>query len=110
LKDAKDTVRKIHSEKTKMDIPTGVAMENLISEYGITPARYHGGKLNGVDCHEVMSHAKILFEEIEALLLSVLYTDGSLMLKLRMCAAFTETYLSRDELYSQNSWSPFTCS
>ncbi len=75
LKDAKDALRKIQSEKTKMDIPTVVAMENLFSENGITPAKNHGGKLNGVDCCEVMSHAKILFEEIEALLLSVLHTD-----------------------------------
>jgi hypothetical protein len=75
LKDTKDTLKKIHSEKAKIDIPTVVVMENLLPEYDITPAKYHGGKLNGVDCREVMSHAKILFGEIEALLLSVLHTD-----------------------------------
>jgi hypothetical protein len=32
-------------------------MENLLSEYGITPAKYHGGKRNGVDCREVFSNA-----------------------------------------------------
>ena len=75
-----------------MDIPTVLVM--VFSEYGITPAKYHGGKPTQVDCCEVMSHTKILFEEIEVLLLSILHTDpGAQMLKFSMCAAFTETYL-----------------
>jgi hypothetical protein len=75
LKDAKAALQKIQSEKTKMDDPTITEIENLLSDYGITPAKYHGGKLNGVDCREVMSQAKTLFEQIETLQLSVSHVD-----------------------------------
>jgi hypothetical protein len=37
--------------------------------------KYHGGKLNGVDCHEVMSQAKSLFFNIKTLLLSISHPD-----------------------------------
>ena len=40
-------------------------------QYEIPPARYHGGKLNGVDCRGVMSKAKVIFPEIEAALHSI---------------------------------------
>jgi hypothetical protein len=76
-----------------MDIPTVVAMENLFSEYCITPAKYHGGKLNGVDCHEVMSHAKILFEKLRHCCFLFCILTGAMMLKFIMCAALAETYL-----------------
>jgi hypothetical protein len=33
------------------------SIEVLFEEYNITPAAYHGGKLNGVDCREVMGKA-----------------------------------------------------
>ncbi len=50
-------------------------MKNIFSDYVISPAKYHGGKLNGVDCHEVMSQAKSLFFNIKTLLLSVSHPD-----------------------------------
>jgi hypothetical protein len=28
--------------------------ENIILDFGFTAAAYHGGKLNGVDCHELI--------------------------------------------------------
>jgi hypothetical protein len=46
-------------------------MENILLKYEISPARYHGGKLNGVDCWEFMSKAKDICSEIQAMLLSV---------------------------------------
>jgi hypothetical protein len=40
-----------------MVVPTIAEMENILSDYGITPAKYHGCKLNGLDFCEVMSQA-----------------------------------------------------
>jgi hypothetical protein len=33
-------------------------IENLLLQYNISAAAYHGGKLNGVDCHEKNHPAK----------------------------------------------------
>jgi hypothetical protein len=68
-------------------------MDSLLEQYGITPAKYYGGKLNGVDCHEVMSHAKNLLDEIEALLLSVLHTDGAMMLSSSACVQHSQRHI-----------------
>jgi hypothetical protein len=59
------------AKKTKLDRPATATMENILSKYEISPARYHGGKLNGVDCREFMSKAKDICSEIQAMLLSV---------------------------------------
>ena len=59
------------AKKTKLDRPATAIMENILSKYEISPARYHGGKLNGVDCREFMSKAKDICSEIQAMLLSV---------------------------------------
>jgi hypothetical protein len=59
------------AKKTKLDRPATATMENILSNYEISPARYHGGKLNGVDCREFMSKAKDICSEIQAMLLSV---------------------------------------
>jgi hypothetical protein len=50
-------------------------MKNIFLKYSISPAAYHGGKLNGVDCQEVMKQAKPLFSDIISLLLSVSHPD-----------------------------------
>jgi hypothetical protein len=40
-----------------LEVPTVASIEVLFEEYNITPAAYHGGKLNGVDCREVIGKA-----------------------------------------------------
>ncbi len=85
-----------------MDILTVLAMENLLSEYGITPVKYHGGKLDGVDCREVMSHAKILFVEIEALLLDVLHTDQCSDAHIKhVCGIHRDIFVTLDTISSK---------
>ncbi len=63
--------KEIQAQKTKLDKPTVATVENILLAYNISPARYHGGKLNGVDCRELMSKAKQILPEIEAALHSV---------------------------------------
>jgi hypothetical protein len=48
---------KIRTNKKRLEVPTVASIEVLFEEYNITPAAYHGGKLNGVDCREVMGKA-----------------------------------------------------
>jgi hypothetical protein len=48
-------------------------MENIFLKFEVSLAKYHGDKLNGVDCREVMSHAKEPFCEIQELLLSIVH-------------------------------------
>ena len=69
--DASRTHEEVVAKKTKMDKPTFATVENILLQYEISPARYHGGKLNGVDCRELMSKAKVIFPEIEAALHSI---------------------------------------
>jgi GMP synthase PP-ATPase subunit len=45
------------AKKKKIDSSVTATMESILSNYEISPARYHGGKLNGVDCREFMSKA-----------------------------------------------------
>ncbi len=65
LTDAKSALKKIQSEKTKLDIPVVAGIENIFLSYNIAPAAYHGGKLNGVDCCKVMKLAHSLFSDIK---------------------------------------------
>jgi hypothetical protein len=45
--------------------------------YSISPAAYHGEKLNGVDCREVMAKAASLFNDIQQLLLLARHPEWS---------------------------------
>ncbi len=67
--------RQFNRKKNKSDTPTIAAMENIFSQYEISPAKYHGGELNGVDCCEVMTKAKVLFRDMISLLLSISHPD-----------------------------------
>jgi len=58
----------IQGKKTKSDTPTVAAVESILLNYNISPARYHGGKLNGVDCWALMSKSKLIMPEIEGAL------------------------------------------
>ncbi len=58
-------------KKTKLDRPTTATMENILSNYEISPAQYHGVKFNGVDCRQFTPKANDICSEIQAMLLSV---------------------------------------
>jgi len=71
--EASKALKDIQSKKSKIDTPTIATMENIFLKFEVSPAKYHGGKLNGVDCREVMSRAKDLFRDIQELLLSIVH-------------------------------------
>jgi hypothetical protein len=39
-------------------------IENLLMQFNISAAAYHGGKINGVHFHRVMQQAQLVFQEI----------------------------------------------
>jgi seryl-tRNA synthetase len=71
--DASKVLKDIQSKKSKIDTPIIATMENIFLTFEISPAKYHGGKLNGVDCQKVMSCAKDFFFDIQELLLSIVH-------------------------------------
>ncbi len=75
LSEAKKALKKIQSGKKKVDFPVVATIENLFEKYEIKPAAYHGGKLNGVDCREVMAQACKLFADIQTFLLTIVHPD-----------------------------------
>ncbi len=48
--EASKALKEIQQKKTKLDTPTVATIDNILLDYDISPAKYHGGKLNGVDC------------------------------------------------------------
>jgi hypothetical protein len=60
--------KEVQEKKTESDTPIVATIENVLLGYNILPARYHGGKLNIVDCRALMSKAKSIIPEIEAVL------------------------------------------
>jgi hypothetical protein len=64
-------LKNIRNAKLKVEMPFFSEIENILLEYGITSAAYHGGKLNGVDCCELLSRGKSIFERFKGCLLAV---------------------------------------
>ena len=55
-----------------METPVLIDLENILKEKNISAAAYHGGKLNGVDCHEILSISNTIFDfEIKPYLCSI---------------------------------------
>jgi hypothetical protein len=47
-------LKKNQTEKKKIDLPVSVEVKNILLRYNISAAAYHGGRLNGVDCRELI--------------------------------------------------------
>ena len=75
LTTAKASLKAVREKKRKLEMPVFSDIENILLEYGITAAAYHGGKLNGVDCRELLTLAKTIFERFKTCLLSVSHPE-----------------------------------
>jgi hypothetical protein len=62
--------RRFGQRREKIKTPILAEIENILMEHNICAAAYHGGKLNGVDCRELIQLAKLLFRKIQNYLLS----------------------------------------
>ncbi len=67
---AKVKFKEVRAKKKKLETPLLSEIQNTLLEHNISAAAYHGGKLNGVDCHELIQLEKVLFRKIETGLLS----------------------------------------
>jgi hypothetical protein len=63
--------QKLRQKKGKFDTPTVASIESLFEDYNICPASYYGGKLNGVDCREVLGRASELFQPLLPIMLTI---------------------------------------
>ncbi len=52
----------MQKKKNKIDTPILVDLVNMLKKTNISAAAYHGGKLNGIDCHELLSIAHTIFD------------------------------------------------
>ncbi len=57
-------LKSITEKKSKIEKPLHAKIELLLSEYNVSAAAYHGGKLNGVDCRRFMHHASSIFSDV----------------------------------------------
>jgi len=58
-----------------IDIPIFSHVENILKDHNISAAAYHGGKLNGIDCCELIWLAKPIYFSLQPQLLSVTHPD-----------------------------------
>lgn len=54
----KKELKEVQKKKNKIDTPILVDLVNMLKKTNISAAAYHGGKLNGIDCHELLSILK----------------------------------------------------
>jgi len=47
-------MNKILRDKKKIDLPVSAEIESILLQYNISAAAYHGGRLNGIDCRELI--------------------------------------------------------
>ena len=81
FQEAKAALKKMRDKKSKSEKSLIAEIENLLIQHNITAASYHGGKLHGVDCRELIRLSKDLFPAIEQILLTSNHPD--------VCDSFT---------------------
>ena len=100
--DASKALKEIRQKKTKSDTPMVATIENIFLTYEISPTKYHGGKLNGVDCREVMYKAKDLFHDVKPLLLSISHPNKcSNEMIIQQCNIFQDILVKLDLICSK---------
>jgi hypothetical protein len=90
---AKSELKQIRAKKLKVNMPVFADIENILLEFGITAAAYNGGKLNGVDCQELIKLAKSIFECFKLCCSLSCIHDGAVMILLFMLAIYIEIFL-----------------
>jgi hypothetical protein len=100
--DAKADLKEVRKKKKKLDNPILAELENVLNKRNICAAAYHGGKLNGVDCRELISIAEDVYSnDILPLLLSVDNPDRcSESLIENSCKLHQDIFMTLDALCS----------
>jgi hypothetical protein len=75
LLEADVSLKKKSITEKKINTPVSAGIENILLKFDISAAAYHGGKLNGVDCHKLIRLAKQIFPLFEANLLATKHPD-----------------------------------
>ncbi len=75
LGEKKKELKQIQSDKKKIDLPVSAEIENILLKYNISAAAYHGGKLNSIDCRELIRLSKPIFSMFQDYLLTIEHPD-----------------------------------
>jgi hypothetical protein len=75
IPEKKTVLQKIQGGKKKIYTPVSAGIENILLQFNTSVAAYHGGKLNGIDCHESIRLAKQISPLFEANLLATMHPD-----------------------------------
>jgi hypothetical protein len=102
LAEKKKGFQEILKRKKKIDMPVTADLENILNSYIIMAAAYHGGKLNGVDCHELIWLTKEIFPLVKAQLLAVSHPDRCSSNAITdTCNAHRNLFVTLDLIYSK---------
>lgn len=99
---ARAQIKEVRAKKKKIETPILAKIENILMEHNICAAAYHEGKLNGVDGHEFLQLAKLLFEKIQTYLLSTSSPDRcSNQDIIKICSLYKYMSVTLDNLASK---------
>jgi hypothetical protein len=109
LGQAKKKFKEVRNKKKKIDTLILVDLENIFKKKNISAAAYHGGKLNGVDCRELLSIAHSIFDfEIKPYLRSIEHSDRCTEDKIiNCCDLHRDIFMTLDALtsiFSNEKW------
>jgi len=100
--EAKAALKSMQNKKSKSDKSVIADIENLLIDHNITAASYHGGKLHGVDCREMIRLAKDLFPTIENILLATEHPDVCDALTIKnTCKMYCDIFVTLDTISSK---------
>jgi hypothetical protein len=74
-------------------MPVFANIENILLEFGISAAPYHGGKLNGVDCQELIKLAKPILNNSKLCCSLFHILNGAVMIVLSVLVIYIEIFV-----------------
>jgi hypothetical protein len=102
LTEARDKFKDVQAKKKKVETPILAELENILLEHNINAAAYHGGKLNGVDCHESVQLSDTIYRQFKIYLCSTSSPNKCCddVIK-KTCALFRDICTTLDSLASK---------
>lgn len=102
MAEKKKVLKIIQSDKKKIDLPISAEIENILLQYNVSAAAYHGGKLNGVDCRELIRLSKPIFAAFQNYLVTVEHPDRCSADEIaRHCSVFSDICTTIDTISSK---------
>ncbi len=72
---AKKAFKEIRLKKKKRDRPVCSEVQNILENFSVSAAAYHGGDLNGVCARHFMAHSRSILSNFQAYLLAYEHSE-----------------------------------